>query len=357
MARITILVAAALLTLAGCTSPSAKSTHAAPPQAKGASITVFPVALAGRASPEAGNVLGILLERGGATAVEVAEQAYAPEAGTDPTTEPAAFGRWVAASGLATDLALRVAIDGSPQTGVAGIRTMLVDKRGAIVFEASDAGGSSRFDAAAPKEPMDCCVFAVNTLREPLGLLDPLRGDATPSKLQARMQQRSGVPDGAEVEAMSRRLAALRTEGKSATIRVYPARAGEQWSTSAAVALAARIEQSGLNKAVAEIEPLVFVTQRSPNQQAVLWSGARSMQGLLRARDASTDYALVCDFLPRGEHAFGAVHTCLFAPDGSFVLVDYQNSHHDDFKSIDPKTVDDCVEVATLRLLAALRND
>lgn len=357
MDRTKFLAAAALLTFACCSSPSAPAAPTARPPADGASITVFPVWLAGRNSSDAGNVVGILLERGGVASVEIADTPFVLEGGADPASEPSAFGRWIASSGMTTELALRVAIDGSPQTGVAGVRTMLVDRRGAVVFEASDAKGSPRFDAASPKEPMDCCVFAVNTLRDTLGLKDPMRGDAPASKLQARMQQRAGVPDGKEAESMMQRLATLRAAGKAATIRVYPARVADAWSHDAATQLAGRIGQSGLGTATAQSEPIPFVTQRSSNQQAVLWSGARSMQQALRALGASQDYALVCDFLPRGENAFGAVHTCLFAPDGSFVFVDYQNSHHDDFASVDPKTIEDCVEIAAMRVLGALRGD
>ena len=47
-----------------------------------------------------------VLERGGAESVELDEAAFAPEQGSDPTQQAAAFGSWVAARGLATDLAL-----------------------------------------------------------------------------------------------------------------------------------------------------------------------------------------------------------------------------------------------------------
>lgn len=353
-------VATALTTLllfASCSAPSDASVDGTPPAAAGRSITVFPVSLAGRASPEAANVVGILLERGGAETVELEEAEFAPEQGSDPTQQAAAFASWVAARGLATDLALLIAIDGSPQSGISAIRTMLVDSKGATLLDTSHQRGTPQFDAAAPKEPMDCCVFAVNVLRDTLGLQDPMRGNANASKLQSRMQQRAGVPDDKEAEAMMQRLSTLRANGKTARIRVFPARVGDEWSEEAAALLAARIEASGLCAAIAEQETLSFTTQRSPNQQAVLWSGARSMQQSLRARGDSADYALVCDFLPRAKDEFGAVHTCLFAPDGSFVFIDYQNSHHDDFTTVDPRTTQDCAELSAKRVLGALRGD
>lgn len=351
-----VLALCALFAFASCGAPPA--APAATPSAPAArSITVFPVSLAGRPSAEAANVVGILLERGGAETVELDEQPFPVAAGANAADEATAFGSWVASRGLATDLALRVAIDGSPQSGIAAVRTMLVDKQGKAVVDASHAKGTPEFDAAAPKEPMDCCVFAVNSLRDVLGLQDPMRGNANTSKLQARMQQRAGVPDEKEAEAMMQRLSALRALGKEARIRVFPARVGDAWSQEAAAQIAARLEASGLCAAAAEQEPLAFTTRRSANQQAVLWSGARSMQEALRAREATPSYSLVCDFLQSGASSFGAVHTCLFAPDGSFVWIDLQNSHHDDFASISPSTANDCAELSSIRLLGALRGD
>lgn len=356
MNRICAVALCAIPFFASCSAPSA--TPSAEPQAAAArSITVFPVSMAGRPSADAANVVGILLERGGAETVELDEQPFPVAAGANEADEAAAFGAWIASRGLATDLALRVAIDGSPQSGIAAVRTMLVDKQGKPVVDASHTKGTPQFDAAAPKEPMECCVFAVNSLRDVLGLQDPMRGNASPSKLQARMQQRAGVPDEKEAEAMMQRLSALRALGKEARIRVFPARIGDAWSQEAAARIAARIEASGLCAATAEQEPLPFTTKRSSNQQAVLWSGARSMQEALRARGSTPSYSLVCDFLQSGESSFGAVHTCLFAPDGSFVFVDYQNSHHDDFASISPSTPQDCAELSATRVLGALRGD
>ena len=49
--------------------------------------------------------------------------------------------------------------------------------------------------------------------------------------------------------------------------------------------------------------------------------------------------------------------TCLFAPDGSLVSLDYQNSHHDDFTSVEPRTARDCAGLSAMRVLGALRGE
>jgi hypothetical protein len=352
MNRIHAFLIPSFLALAACGS-APEPAQAATPR----SITVFPVTLAGRSSPEVANVVGILLERGGAEGVELSEAAFSRGDGVAAADEASAFAAWVKQQSLATDLALRVVVEGDPRRGVDSIRTMLAQKDGTIVADEMHAKGSPAFDSANPKEPMDCCVFVVNSLRDRLGLQDPLRGNAKESKLAQRMQQKAGVPDAKEADAMMQRLADLRAAGKAARIRVYPSRVGDAWSAESAADLAARIEKSGLCAAVAESEPLRFQAKPSSNQQAVLWGAARSMQQLLREKGSTGDYALVCDFLPRGEGRFGGVHACLFAPDGSFVFVDLQNSHHDDFQSVDPQSVADCVELASMRVLGALRGD
>jgi hypothetical protein len=48
---------------------------------------------------------------------------------------------------------------------------------------------------------------------------------------------------------------------------------------------------------------------------------------------------------------------CRFAPDGSFVFLDYQNSHHDDFTSVEGRAARDCAELSAMRVLGALRGE
>ncbi len=68
------------------------------------------------------------------------------------------------------------------------------------------------------------------------------------------------------------------------------------------------------------------------------------------------DYALLADY--RMRPAVGrawTVHFVIRDRDGEWVIVDYQNNHHDDFQSIDPKTTDDCGRLVAKRLVGYLR--
>lgn len=344
-------LALALLAATAC------SSRPEPQGARSPSVTVFPVLLAGTPSTEVANVVGIFLERGGLPEVELSDAAFAPTARHDASTRAATFAAFVRDRALTTDQALLVDMLGTPGKGIDEIRTTLVDRAGTVVFEDSQKRGDAAFDRSAPKEPMDGCIFAVQRLSTRLALEDPMRKNAPESKLAARMQQKAGVPDRQELDAMKVRLVTLRTAGANATMRVFPARVGRDWPVATATDLAARVQRDGLVRATAAADRLSFTAAESMNQQAALWSGARAAQKALKELPPTSDYTLVCDFLAAGDNAFGAVHTFVFSPDGSLVLADFQNSHHADFLALAPKTVADCCELAARRLAAVLRGD
>jgi hypothetical protein len=319
-----------------------------------ASVTVFPVLLGGTPSAEVANVVGILLERGGLQQVELAAAAFTPEHGLDCAAQAAAFGRFVQQREMNTDFALFAAILGTPGKGVEGVRSAIVDRQGRVVWSDEQRQGSPAFDRAKPGEPMACVMLLGEQLQQPLQLGDPMRAGAPASKLEQRMSQQAGVPPKAEFEAMAQRLTALRRAGKP-TIRVYPPRVGTDWSSAGAAAIAAALEQAGVAVATAVSEPFRFTAQPSMNEQQMLWSAARSIQQAVRAAPPQTDYLLFADFLMQADNKAGAVHTFLLAPTGEFVVVDYQNSHHEDFQRVAPTSPADCSRLAAIRLAACLK--
>jgi len=351
-------VLAALLPALRCQSGDPVSRlPAAEPQGElkaGASVTVFPALLAGAANADVANVLGILLERGGSTQVEIEPKAFVPEKGQDFAAQAAAFGAFVGKAGLKTDYALFASISGVPGKGIDGVRGALVDKQGKVVWSDEQQKGSKAFDAARPGEPLDCVVLLVQQLRKPLRLEDPMRANAPASKLEQRMKAQTGVPPETELKAMDERLAALRLAGAPA-ILVYPVRVGSEWSADGAAAIVAAIEKAGCAKARAVAEAIPFTAQASSNEQRTLWSAARSIQEAVRkAKLEQPDYLLFADFLMAGEKRAGAVHTFLLTPAGDLVFVDYQNSHHGDFQKVAPASVADCARLAAIRLAARL---
>ena len=251
--------AGVVLLLSSCQDPA--------PRPKAASITVFPVVLAGSANVDVANVVGSLLERGGMPAVEVAEATFMPDPAQDFAAQAAAFGAFVREPVLPTERALFVEILGSRAIGITELRSVLVDAAGKVLWSERQNAGDGAFDEKPPKEPLDSCVFVVQRLREPLGLADPLRSGAKEGKLGERMKQKAGVPPAAELEAMTQRLAALRKLGAGASIRVLPPRRGDAWSATDASDLATRLQSAGFSGAKASTDPVRFATDRSSNEQ------------------------------------------------------------------------------------------
>ena len=342
---------AAALALGVCLAAASRQQ----PQQPKPSVTVFPVLLAGKTNADVSNVVGVMLERGGLQQVELDETVFTPDPQQEFAAQAAAFGAFAQRRGTKTGFALFAEILGAPKTGIEELRAVLVDQQGKVVWSDRQRAGEPAWDKSKPHEPLDCCVLLARQLQQPLQLADPLRAGAPEGKLAARMQKKAGVPPPAELDAMAARLQALKQLGSKAGIKVYPPRLGAEWSTTSASDLAARLQQSGLVRATAAAEPLRFQAEASSNEQQTLWSAAKSIQQAVRALPPQTDYLLFCDFLMAGAGKVGAVHTFLLSPAGEFVVVDYQNSHHEDFARIAPASAAGCCELAAARVAASLR--
>ena len=336
-----------LLGLAACQSPT--------PQPTARSITVFPVVLGGTPNAQAATVVGSLLERGGMPDVQVGEARFVPDPAHDLAGRAAAFTAFVKQQKLATDRALFVDVGGSPKTGIDRVQAVLVDADGKVLWSEQQKAGEPGFDRQRPKEPLDCCIFVAQRLREPLGLADPLRADAKDGKLGASMKADAGVPSPQEQAAMQQRLARFAEHAATTSIRVLPPRLGKQHDGAAAADLAQRLVAAGFAKASAAATAIPFETRASSNEMAVLWSGAAALQKAVRAAAPGEDYLFATDFLMADEHKVGAVHCYLLAPNGDLLWADHRNSHFDDFRKLDPKTVADCVQLAAGRATATWR--
>ena len=63
------------------------------------------------------------------------------------------------------------------------------------------------------------------------------------------------------------------------------------------------------------------------------------------------DYVLLADYIvTAGSGDPSLVHTFLLESDGDWVIVDYQNSHHQDFDTIRPTSPEECCDLSALRL-------
>jgi hypothetical protein len=340
--------------LAACQEPGRPATRPPSPGAR-ASVTVYPVVVGDAPSAEVTDVVGLLLERGGLSRVEIETSPFSPAAGQEIGNQASAFGAFVAQRGLATDYALFGSFLGSPKDGVKEVRGVLVDRKGAVIWSERQKAGDEAFDEALPSCPMDCSVLLVRRLRPTLGLEDPLREGAPEGRLAAKLEEKAGRPPQAEIDAMQARLATLKAAGSKATVRICPVRTGSEWSAEGAKHLAKLINDRGLARATAVEAPIKFTAEPGSNEQRTLWSAARSIREAARGAGRSADYLLFVDCLmpPKGKAV--AVHTFVVAPDGGLAIVDYQNDHHEDFTRIAPASVEACCELAAIRLASYLR--
>ncbi len=287
--------------------------------------------------------------------IEVDGAVFSPDAEASFDDQASAFAAFVMERDLSTEYALYGAVIGSPQRGVDEIHGVLVDAGGNVAWSDRQTRESRAFKRSKPADPMDCTVFLVERLRHPLDLLDPVRGDAPMGKWATRARRDSLAPTDAERDEMKERLARLLEAAPAATVLVYPARTGDSWSVACATRLADGINRQGLLRASVAQNAIEFEIQPARDQQRVLWSGARSIRQLVRAHPADADYVLVADYIvTAGSGDPSLVHTFLLESDGDWVIVDYQNSHHQDFNTIRPVSPEECCDLSVVRLAGYL---
>jgi hypothetical protein len=151
------------------------------------------------------------------------------------------------------------------------------------------------------------------------------------------------------MSAIKERGAAFRKAAANATLIVYPARAGDAFSAESAAGIAARINKAKLTNATAAETGPRLDTAGNMNEQKVLWDMAHAFSEHVRQNPPDADYVLFADYL-MGKEAVGGVHFAICDRQGELVVVDFQNSHWPDFKSINPKTRDDCDKLVVQRL-------
>lgn len=97
-------------------------------------------------------------------------------------------------------------------------------------------------------------------------------------------------------------------------------------------------------------EPVLYDFLFSRNQSKIVANSAKAFAAQVRNAGIGTDYALLVEIMimPNGEP--GGVHYYLSNPNGEIADGSFTNDHWDEFKVVQPKTVDDGFEVA-IRML------
>ncbi|MCC6677378.1 MAG: hypothetical protein IT436_09555 [Phycisphaerales bacterium] len=314
-----------------------------------AAITVAPTRMAGRSFPQVGEVIAVMLERSGMTDLETSEEAFAPPPGADLAATAAALGEFIRDHPATTEYLLFTEFALTRREGIAEVRAIVVGAQGEVVWMDRQVRGDADFERIKPEEPMDCCVLVVDRLR-PVLALDEMRdeGDRI-GKIEACWRARTGVPDRAERAAIEERGAAFRKAAADATLMVFPAHAGDAFSTESAASIASMINERKLARATAADAGPRFEIPGDSNEQKVLWAMARAFSDYIRMNPPGTDYAMFTDYL-MGPGVVGGVHFAICNRQGELVVVDFQNSHWPDFQSVNPRSREDCDRLVLKRL-------
>ena len=209
-----------------------------------------------------------------------------------------------------------------------------------------------------PKDPMSSCVFFARRVQSHWGLADPLRPDAPPGKLQDRLRREAGVPPGEELAAIQRRLQKAKTELDKAKLTIYPVRILWMTNKGCALELARSLDEQGICMCQAAEDGPQLDVKGSHDEQKILWDTARAFRDHLRKNPPPTEYAMYVDYglssTSPGQAVVRYVHFIVCDKAGDWVAVDYQNSHHDDFQRINPKSREDCNRLVVERFKGEL---
>lgn len=316
---------------------------------KAASLTVAPTVTAGKPIPKVGEVVALMLERGGMPNLETSTVAFLPPKGADLASAASAFSTFVRANPPSTDYILYTEFQGVPGKGVSEVRAVVATKNGDIVWKDRQAPGDKDFDRIKPKEPIQCCLLITERLRPVLGLSKSPQGDAEGGKIAERFRRETGVPDKTETAAIESRGKTFKKSAAKSSLIVYPVRVGGAFSAESASNVAATLNGRKFTKAKSVADGPTFETAGDINEQKVLWSTARSFSAHIQKNPPEADYVVFADYLMK-QNGVGAVHFVVCNRKGELVVVDYQNEHSADFKAINPTTREDCDRLLAKRL-------
>lgn len=328
-------------------------------KAKGAdvSLTILPVRLAGQPFDRVTEVIGVMLEQQGLKNIELGKAAFTPgdKAGLKNLAE--GVGQFVKKNPIATDYALYAEFNGSRQTGLNELCAMVVDKSGATVWTDRQASEDEAFKKLGRAEPMSLCILLVERLGPQLDLNEETAKAAKPGKMAAIMEERSGLPPQEERSALKGRQQAMKQAMPKGTLLVFRARiGGKEKDPGSAANLAKLINNAKLCKAFTGQAMLLKASQADPNEQKVLWNLAREFRESARKNPPAADYVLYADYVFNPQNwEQGYVHFIVCDRKGGWVIVDFQNSHHPDYRSMKPTSREACDKLLVKRLELCLR--
>jgi len=326
----------------------------------GASLTILPIRLAGNPVDRLTEVVGLFLEKQGLKNIELGKTAFNPEDKIDMERLASSLGEFLRRNPITTEYALYAEFNWTRETGMVELRAIVVDKTGAVVWADRQTQEDEGFKRLKPREPMTVSILLVERLSPQLSLSEKTRRAAKPGRMARLMDERSGMPPENERRPLPGRQEQMKTAMPRATLVVFPVRvrmAGSAADAATAADLAKVINDAGLCKAEPAKQSLLLkASQADPNELKVLWDLAREFRDYARKNPANADYVLYADyaFNPLSWEQ-GFVHFIVCNREGEWVIVDMQNSHHGDYRSIKPTSREGCDKLLLKRLESYLR--
>lgn len=323
-----------------------------------APMTIFPMRLVDRPNQDVSDALGMILENDGMMNLQPAEVSFQPDPGAPWEDMPTRLEEFMRSHPIATKYAIYAEIIGSPKNGVDELRWIIVDSEGKLVMSdrlLRNDRTLKRLLGRQP-EPLTCCTAVAKrifTLAKWQKGHAPKEGEGTYARLWA---EKSGTPSEAERQAMNQRLVHLKEKLKDSRIVVLPTRVADRGDAGSASRLAHGMSEALGISVAALSEPVNLDIPGSSNEQRMLWDFARKLREHLRNHPIDADYILMADYLAEfAKGHVGAVHVVICDRTGDWVSVDFQNSHHPDFRRISPKSIEDCDKLATERIEKQLK--
>lgn len=322
-----------------------------------ASVTILPCILAGRPFDRLTELIGVLLEQQGLKTIELGQFAFTPAEKTGMTALTDSLAGFVKHHPVTNEYVLYAELNGNRQTGLEEIRTVVLDKTGALVWTDRQGPEDEAVKKLEAREPMTFSMLLVERLAPNLGLSEETAKAAKPGKMAKLMEERSGLPPQTERDSLPQRQAEMKKLGKKATMVVFPVRSGGTANAEAATALTTLVNKADLCRATqATQSPLLKASQADPNELKVLWDLAREFREYVRNNPVKSEYALYADFGFNPQNwEQGFVHFVVCDVRGDWVIVDFANSHHPDYQSVKPTSIDGCNSLLLKRLEGYLK--
>jgi hypothetical protein len=322
-----------------------------------ASLTILPIRLAGKPFDRVTELVGLLLEQRGLKNIDLGKTAFEPMTNVSLERLAESVGQFVKQHPIQTDYALYAEINGNRQVGLNGLRAVVVDKAGLVVWSDQQTPEDIKRQNVEP-EPMGLCVLLSQRLEPEFGLNEQTAKAAKPGKMAALMEERSGLPPQKERDLLPDRQKLMKQAKQKATLVVFGARVqGQQTDPESAANLVEMINGAGLYNAVAANQcVLLKASQADPNEQKVLWDLAREFRDYTKKNPPAADYALYADYVFNPQNwEQGFVHFVVCDRKGDWVMVDFQNSHQPDYQSVKPTSRETCDKLLFQRLEGYLR--